>query len=115
MEAPVSASIEGDLIQAEIAAAKDALDRYYDLTEKEYREQKARLTSIEGRLRALEQAAGALEQSTGTLAEATGALAEATETLRLQVKTMAESRIWRTLVKGGKLFAFLSGGGGEGR
>jgi hypothetical protein len=115
MEAPVSASIEGDLIQAEIAAAKDTLDRYYDLTEKEYREQKARLATIEERLAFVEKRLGALDQATGTLAQSTGALGQATDTLRLQVKSMTESRIWRTLVKGGKLFSFGSGKGGEAR
>jgi len=91
MTAPDSTIDESDLIQQEIAAAKDALDRYYDLTAKEYQEQKERLTSIEWRIGLLEQA---------------------TEALRLEVKSMMDSRIWQTLVKGGKLLEKVSGGTG---
>jgi hypothetical protein len=94
MTAPDSTIDESDLIQQEIAAAKDALNRYCDLTAKEHQEQQARLTSIEWRIGLLEQA---------------------TEALRLEVKSMMDSRIWQTLVKGSKLIEKVSSRtGGEG-
>ena len=86
--APVSTAIESDLIQEEIAAARLALDRYYDLSAAEYRQQKERLASIEGRVAELEKA---------------------TESLRLEVESMMQSRIWRTLVKSARFVERIFG------
>jgi len=81
---------EADLIRQEISAAKDAIDRYHELTTTERRIQAERLKSIEQRLENLEKA---------------------TESLRQEILGVVDSRIWRSLVKGGKLIAKVGGGG----
>jgi len=81
-------AIENDEIRREIAAAHDALDRYYDLTTFEYRAQKERLASIEERLANLEQAVADLHG---------------------RINTLYNSRIWRTLMRAGSLLQRVSG------
>lgn len=87
MTAPISEASDGELIQLEIAAAKEALDRFHELTVIEHRSQKERMASIEKRLESLE---------------------DATENLRQQALAMTQSKIWRTLVWCGKLIAGFS-------
>ena len=84
MIAPISEASDGDQIQLEIAAAKEALDRFHELTVIEHQSQKERMASIEKRLESLEAAA---------------------ETLRQQALAITQSKIWRTLVWCGKRIA----------
>jgi len=80
-------AIENEEIHREIAAAHHALDRYYDLSTFEYQAQKECLASIEDRLAKLEKAV---------------------MDLHCRVDTLCNSRIWRTLMRAGRLIQRFS-------
>jgi len=78
---------DAELIHEEMAQARQALERYSELTTAEHTAQQERLNALEQRLEKLEKT---------------------TESLRAQVAAVLGSRIWRTLVRGGSIIGKLS-------
>ena len=95
MTVPLTTATEYDEIHEEVAAARDAIDRFYDLTVFEYQAQKDRLASIEQRMLSIEERMVKLENSVASS--------------HAIMDSLVNSRIWRTLARAGSLIQRGSG------